>query len=104
MCPARLAALAEDARYRALTALMLLTPCTPLLFQGQEFAASAPFLYFARRGEELDPLIRKGRHEFLTQFPPSEARMVASCWRRRTRKRPSRDASWTTENANAMRR
>ena len=34
-------------RCRALTALMLLLPQTPMLFQGQEFNASAPFLYFA---------------------------------------------------------
>jgi maltooligosyltrehalose trehalohydrolase len=65
----RLHQLTSPGRYRALTALTLLTPCTPLLFQGQEFAASAPFLYFARHGEELDALIRKGRHEFLLQFP-----------------------------------
>ena len=65
----RLHELTTPGRLRALTALMLLGPCTPLLFQGQEFAASAPFLYFARHEEELDPLIRKGRHEFLTQFP-----------------------------------
>jgi maltooligosyltrehalose trehalohydrolase len=65
----RLHQLTSPGRYRALTALMLLTPCTPLLFQGQEFAASAPFLYFAQHGEELDALIRKGRHEFLQQFP-----------------------------------
>ena len=30
-----------------MTALLLLLPGTPMLFQGQEFAASAPFLYFA---------------------------------------------------------
>ena len=30
-----------------MTALLLLMPGTPMLFQGQEFAASAPFLYFA---------------------------------------------------------
>jgi maltooligosyltrehalose trehalohydrolase len=65
----RIHQLTSPGRYRALTALMLLTPCTPLLFQGQEFAASAPFLYFARHEDELDELIRKGRHEFLTQFP-----------------------------------
>ena len=29
-----------------MTALMLLAPATPMLFQGQEIAASAPFLYF----------------------------------------------------------
>jgi maltooligosyltrehalose trehalohydrolase len=65
----RMHQLTSPGRYRALTALMLLTPCTPLLFQGQEFAASTPFLYFAKHEDELDPLIKKGRHEFLTQFP-----------------------------------
>src|SRR5690606_24906397 len=50
-------------------ALLLLAPSTPMLFQGQEFAASAPFLYFARHEEELDAMVRKGRHEFLAQFP-----------------------------------
>lgn len=65
----RLHQLTSPGRYRALTALMLLTPCTPLLFQGQEFAASAPFLYFARHEDELNVLIRKGRHEFMSQFP-----------------------------------
>lgn len=68
-CGQRLHQLTSPGRYRALTALMLLTPCTPLLFQGQEFAASAPFLYFARHEDELNVLIRKGRHEFMTQFP-----------------------------------
>jgi maltooligosyltrehalose trehalohydrolase len=65
----RLHQLTSPGRYRALTALVLLTPCTPLLFQGQEFAASAPFLYFARHEDELNVLVRKGRHEFMTQFP-----------------------------------
>jgi maltooligosyltrehalose trehalohydrolase len=40
-----------------------------MLFQGQEFAASAPFLYFADHNAELARLVRKGRTEFLTQFP-----------------------------------
>ena len=65
----RLHELTSPGRMRALTALALLTPCTPLLFQGQEFAARAPFLYFADHGAELDRLIRRGRHEFLVQFP-----------------------------------
>lgn len=65
----RLHQLTSPGRLRALTALMLLTPCTPLLFQGQEFAASAPFLYFARHEDELNVLIRKGRGDFLAQFP-----------------------------------
>ena len=38
---------ASPARWRAMTALMLLMPGTPMLCQGQEFGASSPFLYFA---------------------------------------------------------
>jgi maltooligosyltrehalose trehalohydrolase len=56
-------------RFRALTALLLLGPATPLLFQGQEFSASSPFLYFADHGGELRESIRNGRYEFLSQFP-----------------------------------
>jgi len=55
--------------YRAMTALMLLAPGTPMLFQGQEFAASSPFLFFADHNEGLSSLVRKGRAEFLAQFP-----------------------------------
>ncbi len=61
--------LAAGGPVRALTAVLLLGPGTPLLFQGQEFAASAPFLYFADHGPELAGLVVKGRHEFLAQFP-----------------------------------
>lgn len=55
-------------RCKALTALLLLGPGTPLLFQGQEFWASAPFLFFADHNPELARLVRQGRHEFLRQF------------------------------------
>ncbi|HXW08694.1 MAG TPA: malto-oligosyltrehalose trehalohydrolase [Vicinamibacterales bacterium] len=54
---------------RALTALTLLGPATPLLFQGQEFGSSRPFLYFADHREDLRESIREGRREFLSQFP-----------------------------------
>jgi maltooligosyltrehalose trehalohydrolase len=60
--------LTSPGRYKALTALLLLGPATPLLFQGQEFAASAPFLFFADHNAELKPLVRKGRAAFLSQF------------------------------------
>jgi maltooligosyltrehalose trehalohydrolase len=53
---------------RALTALTLLGPQTPMLFQGQEFAASAPFLYFADHEPELARKVQEGRGEFLRQF------------------------------------
>ncbi|HEX3556221.1 MAG TPA: malto-oligosyltrehalose trehalohydrolase [Thermoanaerobaculia bacterium] len=61
--------LASPSRYRALTALLLLGPGTPLLFQGQEFGASTPFLYFADHDPELAAAVRRGRLEFLAQFP-----------------------------------
>jgi maltooligosyltrehalose trehalohydrolase len=57
-------------RYRAMTALLLLGPWTPLLFQGQEFGATSPFLFFTDVGDEkLRAAIREGRLEFLAQFP-----------------------------------
>ncbi|CAN5406608.1 malto-oligosyltrehalose trehalohydrolase [soil metagenome] len=58
----------SPARYRALHALTLLLPGTPMLFQGQEFAASTPFLYFADHNAELARLVDLGRKEFLIQF------------------------------------
>jgi maltooligosyltrehalose trehalohydrolase len=55
--------------YRAMTALLLLSPGTPLLFQGQEFAASSRFHYFADHTPQLTKLVYEGRVRFLSQFP-----------------------------------
>lgn len=60
---------AAPGRYRAVTALSLLLPSTPMLFQGQEFGASSPFLYFADHEGELAEAVQKGRAEFMAQFP-----------------------------------
>jgi maltooligosyltrehalose trehalohydrolase len=54
--------------WRAMTAYLLLAPAIPMLFQGQEFAASSPFLYFADHPGELGGLVAEGRREFLAQF------------------------------------
>ncbi len=62
-------ALTAPGRWRALTTLMLLGPQTPMLLQGQEFASSSPFLYFADHTPELSHKVREGRTKFLTQFP-----------------------------------
>ena len=59
----------EPGNFRALTALFLLGPNTPMLFQGQEFHSSKPFLYFADHSPELSNLIHKGRKKELSQFP-----------------------------------
>jgi maltooligosyltrehalose trehalohydrolase len=65
----RLPALTSPGRYRALTALLLLQPQTPMLFQGQEFGAATPFVYFADHEPELAKIVEKGRGDFLRQFP-----------------------------------
>ena len=65
----RIDKLAPPARLRALTALLLLGPQTPMLFQGQEFGASAPFHYFADHAGEFGEVVRQGRIDFLRQFP-----------------------------------
>jgi maltooligosyltrehalose trehalohydrolase len=65
----RLYTYSAPGRYRAMTALFLLMPGTPMLFQGQEFGASSPFLYFADHEGELADAVYKGRAEFLSQFP-----------------------------------
>jgi len=60
--------LTSPGRYRAMTALLLLSPPTPMLFQGQEFGLSRRFQYFADFDGELGESVRKGRLEFLAQF------------------------------------
>ena len=55
-------------RFKAMSALLLLSPGTPMLFQGQEFAASSPFYYFADHKTDLSKLIHEGRRKFLGQF------------------------------------
>ncbi|HEX3866983.1 MAG TPA: malto-oligosyltrehalose trehalohydrolase [Gemmatimonadaceae bacterium] len=65
----RLAAVGSARRVRALTALLLLGPQTPMLFQGQEFGSSRPWNFFADHNERLMTLVRDGRAAFLRQFP-----------------------------------
>jgi maltooligosyltrehalose trehalohydrolase len=65
---ARLHALSSPGCYRALTALLLLGPATPMLFQGQESGAAEPWFYFADHRPELARQVRRGRIEFLAQF------------------------------------
>jgi maltooligosyltrehalose trehalohydrolase len=69
----RIHLLTSPGRLRAMTALFLLGPGTPMLFQGQEFAASTPFLYFADHNPELARIVAAGRSEFISQFPSIKA-------------------------------
>jgi maltooligosyltrehalose trehalohydrolase len=65
----RLTELCSPARVRAATALLLLGPQTPMLFQGQEFFCSKPFLYFADVPGDMGEQVRSGRQQSLAQFP-----------------------------------
>jgi maltooligosyltrehalose trehalohydrolase len=69
----RVVSLTSPGRFRAMTALMLLLPQTPMLFQGEEFGSTTPFLYFADQKPELAEMVSKGRRDFLSQFPSISA-------------------------------
>jgi maltooligosyltrehalose trehalohydrolase len=64
----RLSEQVEPAVYRALSALLLLSPYTPLLWMGQEWAASTPFLYFTDLPEELGRKVTEGRRAEFGHF------------------------------------
>ena len=65
----RVRELTSPGRWRAMTAFLLFGPGTPLLFQGQEFGATTPFLYFADADGERAQMLIEGRAKFLSQFP-----------------------------------
>ena len=54
--------------YSAATALLLCTPETPMLFMGQEWAASSPFLFFTDHHAELGELVTQGRRQEFQHF------------------------------------
>jgi maltooligosyltrehalose trehalohydrolase len=56
------------AAYRAAVVLLLCAPETPLLFMGQEWAASTPFLYFTDHNFELGKLVTEGRRREFESF------------------------------------
>jgi maltooligosyltrehalose trehalohydrolase len=65
----RLARVSDPATLRALTAVLLLAPELPLLFQGQECGATEPWQFFADHDDALRPSVRAGRARFMAQFP-----------------------------------
>jgi len=68
----RIAELAERQRrtsaLRALVACVLLSPPVPMLFMGEEFAASTPFLYFCDFAGELARAVTAGRRNEFRHF------------------------------------
>jgi maltooligosyltrehalose trehalohydrolase len=64
----RLHRLADPAREAAALACVLLGPQAPLLFMGEEWAASTPFLYFCDHGPGLARAVRDGRRAEFARF------------------------------------
>jgi maltooligosyltrehalose trehalohydrolase len=71
--------ISSPGQLKAMTALWLLMPQTPMFFQGQEFAASSPFLYFACHKPELAKLVCAGRAKELSQFPSVATEEMQAC-------------------------
>ncbi len=65
----RLHALCDEQAHYALTALLYFTEQMPMLFMGEEFDASSPFLYFTdHSGAELAQAVREGRAREFAAF------------------------------------
>jgi maltooligosyltrehalose trehalohydrolase len=64
----RIHMLGDAAMLRAATACVLLSPHVPMLFMGEEFAASTPFQYFCDFGPELAAAVSRGRREEFGRF------------------------------------
>jgi len=58
----------SPATYRALSVLLCVVPEVPLLFMGQEWAASTPFQFFTDHNEDLGPSVTAGRKEEFEDF------------------------------------
>jgi maltooligosyltrehalose trehalohydrolase len=55
--------------WRAATVVLLTAPMTPLIFMGQEWAATAPFQYFTDLEPGLGVLVTNGRRREFAEFP-----------------------------------
>jgi maltooligosyltrehalose trehalohydrolase len=64
----RIASLADPKALRLATAALLLAPAVPLLFMGEEYAASTPFLYFCDFAGKLAEDVREGRRREFSAF------------------------------------
>jgi malto-oligosyltrehalose trehalohydrolase len=65
----RLSMIARDEAVRAAAAVYLLLPQLPMLFMGEEWAASQPFLFFCDFGTNLADAVREGRRAEFVRFP-----------------------------------
>ena len=65
----RMSALVDEGSLQAAAALLLTAPFTPMLFQGEEWAASSPFQYFTDHADpDLGAAVREGRRREFAAF------------------------------------
>jgi len=65
----RINVLCEPAPLHAALALLLLAPSPPLLFMGQEWGCTQPFLFFCDFGADLADKVVAGRRDEFSRFP-----------------------------------
>lgn len=64
----RLAALADADAVETLTSILLLAPSVPLLFMGEEWGSTRPWLFFCDYAGELADAVREGRRREFSKF------------------------------------
>jgi malto-oligosyltrehalose trehalohydrolase len=65
----RVASLAPDDAVRAASTVVMLAPALPLLFMGEEWSATTPFLFFSDFGAELGTAVTEGRRREFAAWP-----------------------------------
>jgi maltooligosyltrehalose trehalohydrolase len=66
----RFSAMLEYEQLKLAAGTVILSPCLPLLFMGQEYGELAPFLYFVSHSDpDLIEAVRQGRRREFAAFP-----------------------------------
>jgi len=65
----RLPRLTDPESLQAATLLLLLSPAIPLLFMGEEWGSTRPFLFFTDHRDALADAVREGRRREFAEFP-----------------------------------
>ena len=91
----RLSMLLRMPQLKAVAALTLLSPFVPLLFQGEEWGAQTPFLYFTdHQNAELGRLVAEGRSKEFSCFPLAGRRAEPAGTRALSSARSSIGPNW----------
>lgn len=65
----RFAALASTEKLKLGFAILMLNPAPPMLYMGEEWGSTTPFLYFCDFSGELADAVREGRRKEFSAFP-----------------------------------